>query len=103
MNEPTAQLQTVNVYREGGAATVELNRPHALNAWNTQFGLDMIAALSLVADDDVRRGNNRRSHAQSAKPHPAPLLLRRCRRLTTRLGQRGRIVQRKNLIVKIRL
>ena len=51
MNEPTAQLQTVNVYRENGAATVELNRPDALNAWNAQLGADLLAALGELAQD----------------------------------------------------
>jgi 2-(1,2-epoxy-1,2-dihydrophenyl)acetyl-CoA isomerase len=55
VNEPTKQLQTVNVYREDGAATVELNRPQALNAWNAQFGEDLLAALSELAQDDAVR------------------------------------------------
>jgi 2-(1,2-epoxy-1,2-dihydrophenyl)acetyl-CoA isomerase len=46
------QLQTVNVYRADGAATVELNRPQALNAWNAQFGADLLAALEALARDD---------------------------------------------------
>ena len=28
-----------------GVATVQLNRPEALNAWNQQFGEDLLAAL----------------------------------------------------------
>ncbi|MEA2140625.1 MAG: hypothetical protein QOC91_724, partial [Solirubrobacteraceae bacterium] len=55
MNESSTQLQTVNVHRSGGAATVELNRPHALNAWNAQFGADLLAALREVAEDDAVR------------------------------------------------
>jgi 2-(1,2-epoxy-1,2-dihydrophenyl)acetyl-CoA isomerase len=55
VNEPTAQLQTVNVYREDGAATVELNRPQALNAWNAQLGADLLAALTELAQDDAVR------------------------------------------------
>ena len=55
MNEPTAQLQTVNVYREAGAATVELNRPQALNAWNAQLGADLLASLTELAQDDTVR------------------------------------------------
>jgi 2-(1,2-epoxy-1,2-dihydrophenyl)acetyl-CoA isomerase len=55
MSEPTTQLQTVNVHLSEGAATVELNRPQALNAWNAQFGSDLLAALrELAADDAVR-------------------------------------------------
>jgi 2-(1,2-epoxy-1,2-dihydrophenyl)acetyl-CoA isomerase len=55
VNEPTAQLQTVNVYREDGAATVELNRPQALNAWNAQLGADLLAALTELAQEDSVR------------------------------------------------
>jgi 2-(1,2-epoxy-1,2-dihydrophenyl)acetyl-CoA isomerase len=55
MNEPSTQLQTVNVRRTGGATTIELNRPAALNAWNGQFGEDLLAALKQAADDDSVR------------------------------------------------
>jgi 2-(1,2-epoxy-1,2-dihydrophenyl)acetyl-CoA isomerase len=55
MDEPSAQLQTVNVYRSDGAATVELNRPQALNAWNAQLGADLLAALQMLAEDDSAR------------------------------------------------
>jgi 2-(1,2-epoxy-1,2-dihydrophenyl)acetyl-CoA isomerase len=55
VNEPTAQLQTVNVYRDDGAATVELNRPQALNAWNAQLGADLLAALTELAQDESVR------------------------------------------------
>src|SRR5437773_7762837 len=49
------QLQTVNVHRAAGAATIELNRPEKLNAWNHQFGEDLLAAVSeLSADEEVR-------------------------------------------------
>src|SRR5262249_20077431 len=38
-----------------GAATVELNRPTTLNAWNAQLGSDLLAAIRhLAEDDDVR-------------------------------------------------
>ena len=38
-----------------GAATIELNRPQALNAWNAQLGADLLAALrGAAADDGVR-------------------------------------------------
>jgi 2-(1,2-epoxy-1,2-dihydrophenyl)acetyl-CoA isomerase len=51
----TPELQTVNVTVEGGVGTVELNRPDALNAWNTQLGLDLRAAIEYVAGDDAVR------------------------------------------------
>ena len=55
MTEPTTQRETVNVHREDGAATVELNRPQALNAWNAQLGADLLAALGELAQDDAIR------------------------------------------------
>jgi 2-(1,2-epoxy-1,2-dihydrophenyl)acetyl-CoA isomerase len=55
MSQPTIELETVNVRVAQGTARIELNRPHALNAWNAQFGADLLAALGQVADDeDVR-------------------------------------------------
>jgi 2-(1,2-epoxy-1,2-dihydrophenyl)acetyl-CoA isomerase len=47
-----ADLETVNVRRDGAAATVELNRPETLNAWNAQLGHDLLAAITAVAQDD---------------------------------------------------
>jgi 2-(1,2-epoxy-1,2-dihydrophenyl)acetyl-CoA isomerase len=50
-----ADFETVNVHRRGHAATIELNRPDTMNAWNRQLGLDLRAAVEQVAaDDDVR-------------------------------------------------
>jgi 2-(1,2-epoxy-1,2-dihydrophenyl)acetyl-CoA isomerase len=45
MNDPITSLETVNVSVVDGVATVQLNRPAALNAWNRQFGEDLLAAL----------------------------------------------------------
>jgi 2-(1,2-epoxy-1,2-dihydrophenyl)acetyl-CoA isomerase len=47
-----ADAQTVNLRRDGAAATIELNRPDALNAWNAQLGDDLLAAVRAVAEDD---------------------------------------------------
>ena len=47
-----ADLETVNLRRDGAAATIELNRPETLNAWNAQLGHDLLAAVSEVAEDD---------------------------------------------------
>ncbi len=55
MNETAIKLETVNVHRSDGASTIELNRPEALNAWNAQFGADLLAALRAVAEDDSVR------------------------------------------------
>jgi 2-(1,2-epoxy-1,2-dihydrophenyl)acetyl-CoA isomerase len=50
-----ADYETVNVHRREGAATIELNRPDRLNAWNGQFGKDLRAAVEEVAGDDSVR------------------------------------------------
>lgn len=55
MTSPYMQLETVNVTLEDGAATIELNRPEALNAWNRQFGEDLLSALRGAAQDDAVR------------------------------------------------
>ena len=55
MTELPRTFETVNIHRRGGAAVIELNRPEAMNAWNYQFGVDLLAAVEQVAgDDDVR-------------------------------------------------
>ncbi len=49
------EYETVNVWRTGGAVKIELNRPDVMNAWNRQFGEDLLAAVEAAAgDDDVR-------------------------------------------------
>jgi 2-(1,2-epoxy-1,2-dihydrophenyl)acetyl-CoA isomerase len=55
MSELDLQLESVNVRFDSGAATIELNRPEALNAWNAQLGADLLAALSQAAADDAVR------------------------------------------------
>ncbi len=55
MNEPSIQLETVNVGVADAIATIELNRPQALNAWNAQLGADLLAALEQSAEDDAVR------------------------------------------------
>lgn len=49
------QLDTVNLTLLDGAATIELNRPQALNAWNKQLGEDLLAALAHASADDAIR------------------------------------------------
>ncbi len=47
--------ETVELERSGGAATIRLNRPDALNAWNAQLGDELLHAVRTVAEDgDVR-------------------------------------------------
>lgn len=55
MSKAEVQLETVNVSFAAGAATIELNRPQALNAWNAQLGVDLLQAVSdTAADEEVR-------------------------------------------------
>jgi 2-(1,2-epoxy-1,2-dihydrophenyl)acetyl-CoA isomerase len=47
--------ETVQLERSGGAATIRLNRPDALNAWNARLGDELLHAVRAVAEDgDVR-------------------------------------------------
>ena len=55
MSDQQAQLETVNVSLADGVATIQLNRPEALNAWNRQFGEDLLAALRRAAEDEAVR------------------------------------------------
>jgi 2-(1,2-epoxy-1,2-dihydrophenyl)acetyl-CoA isomerase len=47
--------ETVNLHRDGGAARIELNRPETMNAWNEQFGHDLLDAVRTVAADEAVR------------------------------------------------
>ena len=56
--EPQIALETVNLYRgasNGGELRIELNRPETLNAWNIQFGKDLLEAVALARDDETVR------------------------------------------------
>ena len=44
MSQSSSQLETVNLNIAKAVATVELNRPQALNAWNAQLGADLLRA-----------------------------------------------------------
>jgi 2-(1,2-epoxy-1,2-dihydrophenyl)acetyl-CoA isomerase len=52
MSETGIDLETVNLRVVDGAATIELNRPQALNAWNAQFGEDLGEAVRRATEDD---------------------------------------------------
>ncbi len=45
MSDREDQLETVNVSFADAVATIRLNRPEALNAWNRQFGEELLEAL----------------------------------------------------------
>jgi 2-(1,2-epoxy-1,2-dihydrophenyl)acetyl-CoA isomerase len=48
-------FETIDVAVTDGAATITLNRPDKLNAWNLQFGLDLREAVEQLAGDDSVR------------------------------------------------
>jgi 2-(1,2-epoxy-1,2-dihydrophenyl)acetyl-CoA isomerase len=50
-----ASHETVDLTTDGPAARILLDRPEALNAWNEQFGRDLLDAVTTVADDDSLR------------------------------------------------
>ena len=50
--EIASAFETVNLWRAGGAAKIELHRPDSLNAWNADLSRDLWAAFELVRDDD---------------------------------------------------
>jgi 2-(1,2-epoxy-1,2-dihydrophenyl)acetyl-CoA isomerase len=50
-----ASHETVDLTTDGPAARILLNRPEALNAWNEQFGRDLLDAVTIVAGDDSLR------------------------------------------------
>ena len=55
MSESTTELETVNVRVSEGVATIELNRPETMNAWNAQFGADLLEAVREVEGDEGTR------------------------------------------------
>ena len=49
------QYETVNLYRRGPGAKIELNRPERMNAWNEQFSVDLLAAIrEVTGNPEVR-------------------------------------------------
>jgi 2-(1,2-epoxy-1,2-dihydrophenyl)acetyl-CoA isomerase len=55
MSDQHARLETVNVSLTDGVATLQLNRPESLNAWNRQFGEDLLAAVRGAGEDEAVR------------------------------------------------
>src|SRR4051812_13540848 len=48
-------METIDLQVDGGAATILLNRPDVLNAWNKPFGDDLLEAVERCASDDAVR------------------------------------------------
>jgi 2-(1,2-epoxy-1,2-dihydrophenyl)acetyl-CoA isomerase len=55
MSPSDMKLETVNLSVADGVATIELNRPETLNAWNARFGEDLMSALERCREDDQVR------------------------------------------------
>jgi len=49
------EYETVNLFRRGGVAKIELNRPERRNAWNKQFSLDLRDAVGAAGEDSAVR------------------------------------------------
>ena len=45
------KYETVNLYRRGPGAKVELNRPERMNAWSRQFSVDLRDAITEVTEN----------------------------------------------------
>jgi 2-(1,2-epoxy-1,2-dihydrophenyl)acetyl-CoA isomerase len=52
MSPTSSTLETVNLDVADGVATIELNRPETLNAWNAQLGADLLTAVRAAASDE---------------------------------------------------
>jgi 2-(1,2-epoxy-1,2-dihydrophenyl)acetyl-CoA isomerase len=50
-----ASHETVDLTTDGPSARILLNRPDALNAWNEQFGKDLLDAVTTVSEDESIR------------------------------------------------
>jgi 2-(1,2-epoxy-1,2-dihydrophenyl)acetyl-CoA isomerase len=50
-DEPARRYDTVDVYREGAAVKIALNRPERMNAWSNGLSADLLTVLRDVADD----------------------------------------------------
>jgi 2-(1,2-epoxy-1,2-dihydrophenyl)acetyl-CoA isomerase len=48
-------METVTLDRRGAELRIVLNRPDVMNAWDKQFGIDLLAAVQQAADDDEVR------------------------------------------------
>jgi len=54
-DQPARRYETVELYRDGAAAKIVLNRPDRMNAWSVGLSDDLLTALREVADDDSVR------------------------------------------------
>lgn len=54
-DELTRRRETVEVYRDGAAVKIALNRPERMNAWSSGLSADLLAVLRAAADDEAIR------------------------------------------------
>ena len=54
-DQPTHRYETVDLYRDGAAAKIVLNRPDRANAWNSGLSDDLLTVLRELAEDDSIR------------------------------------------------
>jgi 2-(1,2-epoxy-1,2-dihydrophenyl)acetyl-CoA isomerase len=55
MSASDTKLETVIVTVADGVATIELNRPETLNAWNVRFGEELMSAIERCREDEAVR------------------------------------------------
>ncbi len=53
--ELTGGYQAIKLYRRGGVAKIELNRPERMNAWDEQLGVELRDAVQAVGADPAVR------------------------------------------------
>jgi 2-(1,2-epoxy-1,2-dihydrophenyl)acetyl-CoA isomerase len=51
-DQPARRLETVDLYRDGAAVKIVLNRPERMNAWSNGLSADLLSVLREVAQDD---------------------------------------------------
>ncbi len=51
-DQPVHRYETVDLYRDGAAAKIVLNRPQRMNAWSDALSDDLLTVLRELADDD---------------------------------------------------
>ena len=76
--ELALEYETVNLFRRGGAAKIELNRPERVNAWNDQFSVDLLAAPAKEVDGLVLVSQLVVIHEATLTEHYSGVLLCRC-------------------------
>ena len=53
-DQPARRYETVDLYRDGAAAKIVLNRPERMNAWSVGLSDDLLTVLRELAHDRKR-------------------------------------------------